>query len=74
MKVKIIIACAAISLGVAFTSCNKVANWQCECVVNGDPVVAIKLDATKKKEAKAVCKQLESENSTIGAKCKLDKE
>lgn len=74
MKVKMIIALVAISAGVSLESCNKVANWQCECNLNGDPVVAVKLEATKKKEAKAACKQLESENSTLGAKCKLDKE
>lgn len=74
MKAKTLIVLVAIIAGVALASCNKVANWQCECTLNGDPIVAVKLEATKKKEAKAVCKQLESENSTLGAKCKLDKE
>lgn len=74
MKVNIIIALVALSSAVSLTSCNKIANWRCECNVNGDPIVAVELDATRKKEAKAVCKQMESEYSAVGAKCKLDKE
>lgn len=72
MKANINIAIAAITLGISLVSCNKVANWRCECSENGDPVAAVDLDATKKKEAKAVCSELEKDLN--GAKCKLDKE
>lgn len=74
MKVRFLVVALATTLLASLSACNKVKDWQCECTLYGDPIVAVKLDATKKKDAKTACKQLESENSSLGAKCKLDKE
>lgn len=52
------------------TSCNKEADWQCKCDIDGQENIMIVTDV-KKKEARSQCKDLENNTHYTITNCKL---
>lgn len=56
-------------IGLASASCNKEADWQCECDIAGDRTV-VAVYSEKKNDAKEKCAQIDKSNS-IYTNCKI---
>lgn len=59
---KIIKLLVLVTLGFISTSCNKEADWECKCDIDGKENTLVIFDETKK-DARAECK--DAENNTV---------